>query len=133
MFSTAGGAPEVHGCRISGGNVGIAVTDAARGRFTRVEIEDLTGAALRVFDESRAVFEQVHVEHCPSGMETRGNGGTTAEVTDAGFHGFDMAAVTVLGQSRVTLKRVVGGARGAGLRRRRGRSAVRATTVTSKR
>lgn len=29
VFSTKGGAPEVHGCRISRGNVGIAVTDAA--------------------------------------------------------------------------------------------------------
>ncbi|MFD3423492.1 right-handed parallel beta-helix repeat-containing protein [Streptomyces decoyicus] len=106
VFSTKGGAPEVHGCRITRGNVGIAVTDAARGRFTRVEIEDLTGTALRVLDESRAVFEQVRVERCPSGVETRGNGGTTAEVTDAGFRGFDMAAVAVLGQSRVTLKGV---------------------------
>ncbi|MFC9236486.1 right-handed parallel beta-helix repeat-containing protein [Streptomyces decoyicus] len=106
VFSTKGGAPEVHGCRIARGNVGIAVTDAARGRFTRVEIEDLTGTALRVLDESRAVFEQVRVERCPSGVESRGNGGTTAEVTDAGFRGFDMAAVAVLGQSRVTLKGV---------------------------
>ncbi|MEJ8654204.1 right-handed parallel beta-helix repeat-containing protein [Streptomyces sp. MS1.AVA.3] len=106
VFSTKGGAPEVHGCRIARGNVGIAVTDAARGRFTRVDIEDLTGTALRVLDESRAVFEQVRVERCPSGVETRGNGGTTADVTDAGFRGFDMAAVAVLGQSRVTLKGV---------------------------
>ncbi|MGW7640080.1 right-handed parallel beta-helix repeat-containing protein [Streptomyces decoyicus] len=106
VFSTKGGAPEVHGCRIARGNVGIAVTDAARGRFTRVDIEDLTGTALRVLDESRAVFEQVRVERCPSGVETRGNGGTTAEVTDAGFRDFDMAAVAVLGQSRVTLKGV---------------------------
>ncbi|MFC9229624.1 right-handed parallel beta-helix repeat-containing protein [Streptomyces decoyicus] len=106
VFSTKGGAPEVHGCRIARGNVGIAVTDAARGRFTRVDIEDLTGTALRVLDESRAVFEQVRVERCPSGVETRGNGGTTADVTDAAFRGFDMAAVAVLGQSRVTLKGV---------------------------
>ena len=106
VFSTKGGAPEVHGCRIARGNVGIAVTDAARGRFTRVDIEDLTGTALRVLDESRAVFEQVRVERCPSGVETRGNGGTTAEVTDADFRGFDMSAVAVLGQSRVTLKGV---------------------------
>ncbi|MFG2207396.1 right-handed parallel beta-helix repeat-containing protein [Streptomyces sp. NPDC048638] len=107
VFSTKGGAPEVHGCRISRGNVGIAVTDAARGRFTRVEIEDLTSAALRVFDESGAVFEQVRVARCPSGLETRGNGGTTADVTDAEFRDFDMAAVAALGQSRVTLKGVV--------------------------
>lgn len=107
VFSTKGGAPEVHGCRISRGNVGIAVTDAARGRFTRVEIEDLTGVALRVFDESRAVFEQVRVKRCPSGVEARGNGGTTADITDAGFRGFDTVAVAALGQSRVTLKGVV--------------------------
>ncbi|MEU6218482.1 right-handed parallel beta-helix repeat-containing protein [Streptomyces sp. NPDC047022] len=107
VFSTNGGAPEVHGCRISGGNVGIAVIDAARGRFTRVEIGDLTSVALRVHDEARAVFEKVRVDRCPSGLETRGNGGTTADVTDAGFRDFGMSAVEVLGQSRVTLKDVV--------------------------
>ncbi|MGW3734201.1 right-handed parallel beta-helix repeat-containing protein [Streptomyces sp. NPDC005148] len=106
VFSTKGGAPEVHGCRISRGNVGIAVTDAGRGRFTRVEMEDLTSVALRVYDGARAVFEQVRVERCPSGLETRGNGGTTAEVTDAVFRDFDMSAVEALGQSRVTLKGV---------------------------
>ena len=107
VLSTKGGAPEVHGCRISGGNVGIAVTDAARGRFTRVEIGDLTSVALRVWDEARAVFEHVRVERCPSGLETRGNGGTTADVTDARFRDFGLSAVEVLGQSRVTLKGVV--------------------------
>ncbi|MFF0050222.1 right-handed parallel beta-helix repeat-containing protein [Streptomyces sp. NPDC005498] len=106
VFSTKGGAPEVHGCRISRGNVGIAVTDAGRGRFTRVEMEDLTSVALRVHDGARAVFEQVRVERCPSGLETRGDGGTTAEVTDAVFRDFDMSAVEALGQSRVTLKGV---------------------------
>jgi hypothetical protein len=106
VFSTKGGAPEIHGCRISRGNVGIAVTDAARGRFTRVEIGDLTSVALRVCDEAKAVFEQVRVERCPSGLETRGNGGTTADVTDAVFRDFDMSAAEILGQSRVTLKGV---------------------------
>ncbi|MET4645535.1 hypothetical protein ABID95_005292 [Streptomyces atratus] len=106
VFSTKGGAPEVHGCRISRGNVGIAVTDAGRGSFTRVEMEDLTSVALRVHDGARAVFEQVRVERCPSGLETRGDGGTTAEVTDAVFRDFDMSAVEALGQSRVTLKGV---------------------------
>ncbi|WP_328687192.1 right-handed parallel beta-helix repeat-containing protein [Streptomyces caniferus] len=106
VFSTKGGAPEVHGCRISRGNVGIAVTEAARGTFTRIGIEDLTGTALRVYDASRAVFAQVRAERCPTGLETQGNGGTTAEVTDAAFHDIDMAAVAALGQSRVTLKDV---------------------------
>ncbi|WP_200419303.1 right-handed parallel beta-helix repeat-containing protein [Streptomyces sp. Y2F8-2] len=106
VFSTKGGAPEVHGCRISRGNVGIAVTDAGRGRFTRVGIEDLTSVALRVHDEARAVFEQVRVERCPSHLETRGNGGTTADVTDSVFRDFGMSAAEVLGQSRVTLKGV---------------------------
>ncbi|TKA02061.1 right-handed parallel beta-helix repeat-containing protein [Actinacidiphila oryziradicis] len=106
VFSTKSGAPEIHGCRISRGNVGIAVTDAARGRFTRVEIGDLTSVALRVCDEAKAVFEQVRVERCPSGLETRGNGGTTADVTDAVFRDFDMSAAEALGQSRVTLKGV---------------------------
>ncbi|MGW7591260.1 right-handed parallel beta-helix repeat-containing protein [Streptomyces rubiginosohelvolus] len=106
VFSTKGGAPEVHGCRISRGNVGIAVTDAGRGRFSRVEIRDLTSVALRVYDEARAVFEQVRVERCPSHVETRGNSGTTADITDSVFCDFDMSAVEVLGQSRVTLKGV---------------------------
>ncbi|PJN38118.1 stage V sporulation protein K [Streptomyces sp. CB02959] len=107
VLSTQGGAPEVHGCRISGGNVGIAVTDAARGRFTRVEIGDLTSVALRVSDDAKAVFEQVRVERCPSGLETRGGAGTTAEVSDSRFRDFGMSAAEVLGHSRVTLKGVV--------------------------
>lgn len=106
VFSTEGGAPEVHGCRISRGNVGIAVTDAARGRFARVEIEDLTSTALRVVDGSRAVFEQVRVMRCPSSVDTRGDAGTTADITDAQFRDFDIAAVAVGGQTRVTLKGV---------------------------
>ncbi|WP_392673906.1 right-handed parallel beta-helix repeat-containing protein [Streptomyces sp. LN785] len=114
VFSTKGGAPEVHGCRIAQGNVGIAVTAAARGRFTRIGVEDLTGVALRVLDESRAVFEQVRVERCPSGLETRGNGGTAADVTDAVFRDFDMSAVEVVGQSRVTLRGVTAERGGVG-------------------
>ncbi|WP_405779859.1 right-handed parallel beta-helix repeat-containing protein [Streptomyces sp. NBC_00859] len=106
VFSTKGGAPEVHGCRISRGNVGIAVTEAGRGRFTRVEIEDLTSVALRVHSGARAVFEQVGVERCPSPVETRGDGGTTAEITDSVFRDFGMSAVEALGQSRVTLRGV---------------------------
>ncbi|WP_328318016.1 right-handed parallel beta-helix repeat-containing protein [Streptomyces sp. NBC_00388] len=106
VFSTKGGAPEVHGCRISGGNVGIAVTDAGRGRFTRVELADLTSVALRVHDGAKAVFEQIRVERCPSHLEARGDGGTTADVTDSVFRDFDMSAVEVLGRSRVTLKGV---------------------------
>ncbi|MEU7112146.1 right-handed parallel beta-helix repeat-containing protein [Streptomyces sp. NPDC046182] len=105
VFSTKGGAPEVRGCRVSGGNVGIAVTEGARGRFSGIGIEDLTGSALRVFDDdSTAVFERVRVDRCPSGLEVRGNGGTTAEVADSEFHDFALAAVAVGGQARVSLK-----------------------------
>ncbi|MFD8464559.1 right-handed parallel beta-helix repeat-containing protein [Streptomyces cyaneofuscatus] len=103
VLSTEGGSPEVDGCRVSGGNVGIAVTEAARGRFTRVAIEDLTSVALRVKDGSTAVFEHVRVERCPSHVQTLGNAGTTADITDAVFRDFDMSAVEVLGQSRVRL------------------------------
>ncbi len=106
VFSTEGGSPEVHGCRVSGGNVGIAVTEGARGRFTHVTIEDLTSVALRVRDGSSAVFEHVRVERCPSHVETLGDGGTTADITDAVFRDFDMSAVEVLGRSRVRLKNV---------------------------
>lgn len=106
VFSTNGGAPRVSGCRISGGNVGVAVVEKARGSFARVTVEDLTAVALRVYDESRAVFEQVRVERCPAGLEARGTGGTTAELTDVRIGEFDMAAVAVTGESRVTLRRV---------------------------
>ncbi|MET9502117.1 right-handed parallel beta-helix repeat-containing protein [Streptomyces sp. NPDC006622] len=106
VFSTNGGAPRVTGCRVSGGNVGVAVVDRARGDFTGLVVEDLTGVALRVFDESRAVFEQVRVERCPAGLEARDNGGTTARLTDARISGFDLAAVAVTGEARVTLTRV---------------------------
>ncbi|MER6255007.1 right-handed parallel beta-helix repeat-containing protein [Streptomyces sp. NPDC001584] len=103
---TRGGAPEVHGCRVADGKVGVAVTDGGRGRFTRIEVRDLTSAALRVHDEATAVFEHVTVERCPSGLETKGNGGTQAEVTDGVMRDVGMAAVTALGQSWVTLRRV---------------------------
>ncbi|MYR94615.1 MULTISPECIES: right-handed parallel beta-helix repeat-containing protein [unclassified Streptomyces] len=106
VLSTEGGSPEIHGCRVSGGNVGVAVMEAGRGRFTRVVIEDLTSVALRVRDGSTAVFEHIRVERCPSQVETLGNGGTTADITDAVFRDFDMCAVEVLGQSRVRLKDV---------------------------
>ncbi|OQD53560.1 stage V sporulation protein K [Streptomyces phaeoluteigriseus] len=106
LFSTNGGAPRVNGCRVAGGNVGVAVVDKARGHFTDVVVEDLAGAALRVFDESRAVFERTRVERCPAGLEVRGNGATTAQLTDVRIAGFDMAAVAVTGEARVTLTRV---------------------------
>ncbi|GAA2645772.1 hypothetical protein GCM10010425_63450 [Streptomyces spororaveus] len=106
VLSTRGGAPEVHGCRVTGGKVGVAVTDGGRGRFTRIEIRDLSSAALRVYDEATAVFEHVTVERCPSGLETRGNGGTQAEISDSVLRDVAMAAVTALGQSWVTLRRV---------------------------
>ncbi|MEU9864009.1 right-handed parallel beta-helix repeat-containing protein [Streptomyces sp. NPDC047971] len=107
VFSTTGGAPEVRDCRVSGGNVGIALTDAGRGRFTRVGIEDLAGSALRVWDGSQGVFEGVRVDRCSQGLDTtQGDGGTTADLTDVVFRDFDVTAVTALGQSRVTLKGV---------------------------
>ncbi|WP_435970152.1 right-handed parallel beta-helix repeat-containing protein [Streptomyces sp. Qhu_M48] len=117
VFSTDGGAPEVHGCRVVGGNVGVAVIEGARGRFTHLAVEDLTNTALRVFDEAGAAFAHVRVERCSSGLEVRGNGGTTAEVADAVFRDVEMAAVAVGGQSRVTLKDVTadGGILGFGV------------------
>lgn len=106
VLSTRGGAPTVNGCRISDGNVGIAVTEKARGRFTRADVLGMTGVALRVWDESKAVFERIRVERCAFGLETKGNGGTTAELSDARMDDFDMAAVAAVGQSRATLKGV---------------------------
>ncbi|MFE2554687.1 right-handed parallel beta-helix repeat-containing protein [Streptomyces sp. NPDC059352] len=106
VFSTKGGAPEVRDCRVSGGNVGIAVTDGGRGRFTRVVIEDLAGTALRVYDEGGAAFAHLRVERCAAGLEVRGNGGTTAEVTDTLFRDYGLTAVAAAGQSRVTLRDV---------------------------
>ncbi|MFG2574964.1 right-handed parallel beta-helix repeat-containing protein [Streptomyces sp. NPDC048481] len=106
ILSTRGGAPRVTGCRVTGGNVGIAVTDKARGRFTGTTVSDLTGVALRVWDESKAVFERMGVERCPFGLETRGNGGTAAELTDTVIQDFDMAAVAAVGQSRAVVKKL---------------------------
>ncbi|MEV7561691.1 right-handed parallel beta-helix repeat-containing protein [Streptomyces sp. NPDC089795] len=106
VLVTKGGAPEVHDCRVADGKVGVAVTDGGRGRFTRIDIRDLTSAALRVHDEATAVFEYATVERCPSGLETRGNGGTQAEVTDSVMRNVAMAAVTALEQTWVTLRRV---------------------------
>ncbi|MER5204032.1 right-handed parallel beta-helix repeat-containing protein [Streptomyces sp. NPDC002825] len=106
VFSTEGGAPEVHGCRVVGGNVGIAVTEGGLGRFTGTSVEDLPNAALRVLDEAGAVFAHLRVERCQAGLEVRGNGGTTAEVTDTVFRDVALAAVATGGQSRVTLAQV---------------------------
>ncbi|MFE6066725.1 right-handed parallel beta-helix repeat-containing protein [Streptomyces sp. NPDC056525] len=106
VFATKGGAPEVHGGRISGGNVGIAVTESSRGRFSGIAVEDLTNTALRVFDASGATFEDIRVDRCQSGLEARGNGGTTAEITDTVFRDCEIAAVAIGGQSRVTLRNV---------------------------
>ncbi|WP_369144125.1 right-handed parallel beta-helix repeat-containing protein [Streptomyces sp. R44] len=105
VFSTKGGAPEVHGCRVAGGNVGIAVTEGARGHFTRVRIQDLANSALRVWNESGAVFEGVRVDRCTLGLDTKGDGGTTADLSDVVLRDFE-TAVTALGESRVTLKGV---------------------------
>ncbi|WP_225803575.1 right-handed parallel beta-helix repeat-containing protein [Streptomyces sp. NK15101] len=105
VFSTRGGAPEVRDCRVVRGNVGIAVTDGARGRFTRVRIEDLTNSALRVLDGSAGVFEDVRVERCTLGLDTNGDGGATADLTGVVFRDFE-TAVTALGRSRVTLRNV---------------------------
>ncbi|MFG3040456.1 right-handed parallel beta-helix repeat-containing protein [Streptomyces sp. NPDC048330] len=106
VFATDGGAPEVRGCRVARGNVGIAVTGGARGRFAHSTVEDLTGSALRVWDGSRGVFEHLRVERCPTGLDTRGDGGTTADLADTTFRDFRLPAVTAAGQSRVTLRRV---------------------------
>ncbi|WP_406058053.1 right-handed parallel beta-helix repeat-containing protein [Streptomyces sp. NBC_01077] len=108
VYSTKGGTPEVLRGRIAGGNVGIAVTEGARGRFGHVRIEDLTGVALRVFDESGAVFEHLRVERCQAGLEVRGNGGTTADLTDTAFHDFGLATLAVAGEARVTARNVTG-------------------------
>ncbi|RKT56142.1 right-handed parallel beta-helix repeat-containing protein [Saccharothrix australiensis] len=107
VFSTTGGAPDVRGCHISDGNVGIAV-DHARGRFRDVVIRDLTSAAVRLLDEATGAFAGLDVERCPTGLEAIGGGGTKAEVVDSGFRDFSIAAVTVIKQSRITLRRVVG-------------------------
>ncbi|MET9536582.1 right-handed parallel beta-helix repeat-containing protein [Streptomyces sp. NPDC006553] len=106
VFSTRGGAPEVHGGLIAGGNVGIAVSENAGGRFGHIRIEDLTSVALRVWSGSTAAFDHVRVARCASGLETQGDSGTTADLTDTVFHDFSLPAVTASGQSRVTLKRV---------------------------
>jgi hypothetical protein len=103
VFSTTDGSPDVRGCRISSGNVGVAVVNA-RGRFSQLEVDDLTGAALRLWDGAVAEFSHVQVARCPTGLDARGDAGTKGELADVSFREFSVAAVTVLGQSRVTLR-----------------------------
>jgi len=103
VFSTTGGSPDVRSCRISGGNVGIAVVNA-RGSFSQIEIHDLTSVALRLLENATGKFSHIRVARCPSGLETRGGGDTKAELTDANFRDFTQTAVTAIGQSRVTLR-----------------------------
>ena len=106
VLSSKGGAPRVTGCRISGGNVGIAVIEKSRGHFARVDVQGLTNLALRVRDGSNAVFEEIRVAGCPAGLETLGDAATTAELTDSSIRHFDMTAVAAGGKSRVKLRRV---------------------------
>ncbi|GGZ45751.1 right-handed parallel beta-helix repeat-containing protein [Streptomyces subrutilus] len=103
VFSTTGGVIEADGVRIARGNVGIAVTDGGRGRFGRIAIEDLTGTALRVFGDARAVFTDVRVDRCKAGLEGWGGAGTAAEVTGSTFRDLGTMAVAVAGQARVAL------------------------------
>jgi hypothetical protein len=103
VFSTTGGFPDVRGCRISGGHVGIAVLNA-RGRFSQVEIDNMTGAALRLLDGATAEFSHIQVAGCPAGLDSRGDAGTKGELADVNFRDFSQTAVAVLGQSRVTLR-----------------------------
>ncbi|MEO6083643.1 MAG: right-handed parallel beta-helix repeat-containing protein [Umezawaea sp.] len=100
VYSTTGGAPDVRGCRISGGNAGIVVQDG-RGTFTGVDVEDLNNAGLRLLGSATATFSRITVSRCPSGLES--NGGSKAKLTDVAFHDIGLAAVTVLGTSRITL------------------------------
>ncbi|MFD3336864.1 right-handed parallel beta-helix repeat-containing protein [Streptomyces sp. NPDC058700] len=113
VFVSDGGTPEVHDCHISGGNVGVAVTEGSRGRFSGLVVEDLTNSALRVWTGSEGLFEDVRVDRCTLGLDTKGDGGTTAGLTDVVFHDFE-TAVTALGQSRVTLKGVTAERGGVG-------------------
>ncbi|MFF9017462.1 right-handed parallel beta-helix repeat-containing protein [Streptomyces sp. NPDC014870] len=105
VLSARGGAPEVVRCQVSGGNVGIAVTEGSRGRFSHVRIEDLPNSALRVMDGSKGTFEHGRVDRCTLGLDTNGDGGTTADLTDLVFSEVE-TAVTALGRSRVTLRGV---------------------------
>lgn len=106
VFSTTGGSPDVNGCRIFDGHVGIAVANA-RGRFARVGIHDLTSAAIRLLNDATGTFSDINVERCPTGVEALGGTGTKAELVDTRFLDCSMTAVTVMGQSRVTLRNIM--------------------------
>ncbi|MFF3935955.1 right-handed parallel beta-helix repeat-containing protein [Streptomyces phaeofaciens] len=107
VFSTGGATPRIDGCRISGGNVGVAVMDKGRGDFARIDIENLTSVALRVREGSRAVFQGVDVRRCAAGLEVLGDPSTTVELADARFGDCSMAAVAAGGRSRITLRDVL--------------------------
>ncbi|MFD7978619.1 right-handed parallel beta-helix repeat-containing protein [Streptomyces sp. NPDC059071] len=107
VFVSERGAPEVHGLRVAGGNVGVVVTGTgSRGAFHGVRVADLTSVALRAYEGGKAVFRDVRVERCVTHLETRGDAGTTAEVDGGVFTDFSMSAAEVLGTSRVTLRQV---------------------------
>jgi Right handed beta helix region len=106
VFATRGGAPTVTGCRIAGGNVGVALVEQARGRFSRITVRDLTNVALRVREGAKAVFEDVRVERCAAGLETLGDTSTTAELTGGRFDDCHMGSVACGGQSRATVRQV---------------------------
>jgi hypothetical protein len=100
VFSTTGGAPDVRGCRVSGGNVGVVVKDA-RGTFTDLDIQDLISAGLRLQDSVTATFTGVTISGCPNGLES--SGVAKARLDDVSFRDFGMTAVTVFGTSRITI------------------------------
>jgi hypothetical protein len=102
VFSGSGGNPSVDDCRISGGNVGIAVLQA-QGEFAGCDISDVGGVALRVWKNANAKFSGVAVTGCPAGFEARGGGGTLAELTDTDFRQVRLIGVTALEQARVKL------------------------------
>ena len=100
VYSTTGGAPDVRGCRVTGGNAGIVVLDA-RGTFAGIEVEDLSSAGLRLLGSATATFSRITVSRCASGLES--NGGAKARLDDVTFRDIDISAVTALGTSRITL------------------------------
>lgn len=103
VFATTGGSPEVDGCRITGGHVGIALIDG-RGQFSRCEINGVTAVALRVWQESTAHFTGIRVDGGAVGLDAVGPGGTNAVLTDTHFRNIGRIGASILEQARVTLR-----------------------------
>lgn len=113
VYATSAGAPTVRDCRITGGNVGVAVVNA-RGKFTDLDIRDLTNSALRLREGAVAQFSSIRIDRCENGLDAT-DANTKGELTDSTIRDVKDTAVHVVGHSRVTIEKCTVGRSEVGL------------------